>query len=74
MRRLAILLIVLLTAVLAFADGRIKVACVGNSVTWGYGLTNREADCYPVQLQRMLGNKYDVRNFGHSGSYPLRTQ
>ena len=68
MRRLAILLIVLLTAVLAFADGHIKVACVGNSVTWGYGLTNREADCYPVQLQRMLGNKYDVRNFGHSGS------
>lgn len=68
MKRLTLLLMMFLMVLMAFADGRIKVACVGNSVTWGYGLTNREADCYPVQLQRMLGDKYDVRNFGHSGS------
>ena len=68
MKRLTLLLMMFLMVLMAFADGRIKVACVGNSVTWGYGLTNRDADCYPVQLQRMLGDKYDVRNFGHSGS------
>ncbi|MBQ9169422.1 MAG: sialate O-acetylesterase [Bacteroidaceae bacterium] len=46
----------------------IRVACVGNSVTYGYGLANREADCYPSQLQRMLGDGFDVQNFGHSGA------
>ena len=50
------------------AKKKIKVACVGNSVTYGYGLSNRERDAYPVQLQNMLGNGYEVRNFGKSGS------
>ncbi len=47
---------------------RIKVACVGNSVTYGYGLKDRAHDAYPVRLQAMLGDKYEVRNFGHSGA------
>ena len=47
---------------------RIKVACVGNSVTYGYGIENRETNCYPVQLQQMLGDAYEVENFGHSGA------
>ena len=44
------------------------MACVGNSVTYGYNLPNRETQAYPVQLQQMLGKDYDVRNFGHSGA------
>ena len=47
---------------------RIKVACVGNSVTYGYGIENRETNCYPAQLQQMLGDAYEVENFGHSGA------
>lgn len=47
---------------------KVKVACVGNSVTYGYGLKDREHDAYPVRLQQMLGAEYDVRNFGHSGA------
>lgn len=47
---------------------RIKVACVGNSVTYGYGLKDRAHDAYPVRLKAMLGDKYEVRNFGHSGA------
>ena len=47
---------------------KIKVACVGNSVTYGYGIENRETNCYPVQLQQMLGDAYEVENFGHSGA------
>ena len=35
---------------------KIKVACVGNSVTYGHGIENREKNSYPAQLQRMLGN------------------
>lgn len=46
----------------------LRVACVGNSVTYGMRLADREHDCYPAQLQGMLGSGYEVGNFGHSGS------
>ncbi len=47
---------------------KIKVACVGNSVTKGYGLHSPEKDAYPSQLQMLLGENYEVRNFGHNGA------
>ncbi len=47
---------------------KIKVACVGNSVTFGYGIENRDVNSYPAELQKMLGNKYEVENFGKSGA------
>lgn len=46
----------------------VKVACVGNSITYGAGIENRERDSYPAQLQRMLGEEYVVENFGKSGA------
>lgn len=51
---------------------KIKVACVGNSITYGYGIKNRDSLSYPAQLQRMMGNKYEVRNFGVSGRTLLK--
>lgn len=50
----------------------IKVACIGNSVTFGAGLKDREITAYPSALQRLLGAKYVVKNFGHSGATLLR--
>jgi len=50
----------------------IKVACVGDSITYGSGIKNRESLAYPQQLQKMLGNKYDVKNFGVSGATMLK--
>lgn len=47
---------------------QIKVACVGNSVTYGAGVENREINSYPARLQTLLGDEYDVRNFGKSGA------
>lgn len=47
---------------------KLRVACVGNSVTYGYGLPDREHTAYPVRLQQMLGQDFDVQNFGHSGA------
>lgn len=47
---------------------KIKVACVGNSVTYGYKIENREINSYPAQLQRLLGDGYEVGNFGKSGA------
>ena len=58
----------LLASLCASAKEKIRVACVGNSVTYGMGVENREQNAYPVVLQRLLGDQYDVRNFGHSGS------
>lgn len=46
----------------------IKVACIGDSVTYGYGLSDRENEAYPARLQQLLGEAYEVRNFGHSGA------
>ncbi|MDE7443070.1 MAG: sialate O-acetylesterase, partial [Muribaculaceae bacterium] len=65
--KLSTLLLILSIAFSARAEA-LRVACVGNSVTYGYGLANRETDSYPAQLQRMLGDGYVVENFGHSGA------
>lgn len=45
----------------------IRVACVGDSITYGAGIADRAKDSYPAQLQRLLGPGYEVRNFGNSG-------
>lgn len=46
----------------------IKVACVGDSITYGYGLVNWEKNNYPVILASLLGKSYQVKNFGDNGS------
>ena len=43
---------------------KIKVACVGDSITEGAGMNGNP---YPKQLQEMLGDKWQVENFGVSG-------
>jgi len=47
---------------------RIRVACVGNSITYGCGISDREHKCYPVDLGNLLGSGYEVENFGNSGT------
>lgn len=49
----------------------IRIACVGDSITFGSGIKDRQHDSYPAQLGRMLGDKFLVRNFGVSGSTML---
>lgn len=48
-----------------------RVACVGDSLTYGAGLDARDRDAYPAQLGRMLGPDWEVRNFGWSGTTAL---
>ncbi|MHC4567011.1 MAG: GDSL-type esterase/lipase family protein [Planctomycetota bacterium] len=50
----------------------IRVACVGDSITFGSGIKFRSRDSYPAQLGRMLGEKWKVRNFGVSGATMLK--
>ena len=63
-----LLMLLLVLPLLAVAQEKIKVACIGNSVTYGYGHKEPSRTSYPTQLQQMLGDKYEVRNFGHSGA------
>lgn len=46
-------------------DKGIKVACVGDSITFGQGVIfSRSTNSYPAQLQKMLGDDYQVLNYG----------
>lgn len=47
--------------------GQTKVACVGDSITYGYGVMDWSENNYPTVLQNRLGSKYNVQNFGVSG-------
>ena len=46
----------------------IRVACVGDSITEGFGIGNPGQDGYPAQLGRLLGPACNVMNFGASGT------
>ncbi|MCJ8165880.1 GDSL-type esterase/lipase family protein [Pontibacter sp. E15-1] len=52
----------------ALAQAKIKVACVGNSITEGASLT----ETYPQKLQKLLGEEYEVRNYGIGGRTLLK--
>jgi lysophospholipase L1-like esterase len=43
-----------------------KVACVGDSITWGFTILNPKKHGYPAVLQHLLGEDYEVRNFGYN--------
>ncbi len=71
MKRLFLTFCCLFALVVACA-APIKVACVGNSITYGFLVENRDSLNYPAQLQRLLGDDYEVGNFGKSGATLLR--
>lgn len=68
-------LILSLCALLAIAAPK-KVACIGDSITQGIG-TQQAADksfphSYPSQLGKLLGDGYEVRNWGVGGRTLIR--
>lgn len=69
--KVIILATLLLLSLSSISGQTIKIACVGNSVTYGMGIENPE-ERYPAQLQVMLGDEYEVGNFGHSGATLLK--
>ncbi len=50
----------------ALSRDTIRIACVGNSITEGFGLKDKQTDAYPARLQQLLGDGYKVMNFGLS--------
>ncbi|MBQ8503364.1 MAG: hypothetical protein IJ491_03700 [Clostridia bacterium] len=51
-----------------YKEGQIKVACVGDSVTYGHSIKNWPRNNYPALLSDMLGEDYHVCSYGVSGS------
>ncbi|MBR2418239.1 MAG: hypothetical protein IKB12_06365 [Clostridia bacterium] len=51
-----------------YKGGQIKVACVGDSVTYGHSVSSWSKNNYPALLGSMMGEDYHVCNFGVSGS------
>lgn len=55
MKKILFLSLFLMVCTILSAQKRVKVACVGNSITYGYTLPNPATDSYPSQLQQLLG-------------------
>ena len=55
---------------------KIKIACIGNSITFGARLTRPDAESYPAVLSAMLSEKgyanYEVKNYGIGGATMLK--
>ena len=61
----------LLMPALAHAAPPLRVACVGDSITYGDQLTDRDTQAYPVVLQRLAPERYLTGNFGVNGATAL---
>lgn len=64
----------------ACSKKEIRIACVGDSITEGYGLAWQSRASYPVLLDSILGDGYTVLNSGQSattlrkgGNFPFWT-
>ena len=66
--------VVFITLIFLFDTGytQTNVACIGNSITWGNGLSARETQSYPSQLKALLGDNYIVKNYGEGGATLLQ--
>lgn len=64
------LVYLLLSLAVQAQNAPVKVACVGNSITEGADI--QDGYKYPQQLQKLLGNQYQVRNYGIGGRTLLK--
>ena len=53
------------------AEG-VRIACLGDSITFGARIADREHHAYPAQLQALRRGSHSVRNFGVGGATLLR--
>ncbi len=62
-----IIAVILNLSVWGQESGVTKIACIGNSITYGAGINDRMENSYPAQLGAMLGKEYETKNYGLSG-------
>ena len=70
-RSVAILLVLPLMAASVFAQTPVRVACLGDSITYGDQLADRAAQSYPAVLERLAEGRFAVGNFGVNGATAL---
>ena len=66
-----VLFIVLIAVLMVGVANAKRVACVGDSITYGSGIADRTHDSYPAQLEQLLkqyDTAWEVDNFGVSGA------
>jgi lysophospholipase L1-like esterase len=54
-------------------DRPVRVACIGDSITYSAFTGERAETSYPAQLQKKLGAEFEVRNYGISGATMLKS-
>lgn len=70
MKFIAIFFTALALGLSGYGQTKIRVACVGNSITEGAAIESGRK--YPEQLQVLLGDRYEVRNYGLGGRTLLK--
>lgn len=70
MKTILSLIALLLFPLISIAQAPIKVAFVGNSITQGPGRENPGS--FPLQVGKILGDAYQVKNFGIGGRTLLK--
>ncbi len=74
-KMLAILVLAFIIGVIPSVAKAKLVACVGDSITYGLGISNRASNCYPAQLATILqsfDSEWETQNFGVSSTTLLR--
>lgn len=70
--KISLIIIYLMFFIILYSFTQIKVACVGDSITFGFTIENRDQNSYPAQLGHLLGKSWDVKNFGVIGATLLK--
>lgn len=63
----------LLVAIFSITAEPVRVACVGDSITYGSGIADRESNSYPAVLAGLLNDDFKVQNFGVGGARVSKT-
>ncbi len=72
-RRCAAFLLASFMAAAAHSQSPLRVACVGDSITYGDKIDDRETRSYPAALERLAQGRLEVGNFGVNGATAIST-
>lgn len=68
--------VILATFLLISLMGRLnaatRITCIGASITYGAFIDSRDLNSFPGKLQQLLGENYEVKNYGVGGCTMLR--
>jgi len=68
--------LLLITQLISAQTRKVRIACIGNSITYGYDLNDPSTEAYPAQLQKQLsltyGNGFLVKKFAVSARTLLK--